>query len=193
MLFKSYSDYLCEKYLPIADRLEKTKRKIIDNWFFFQNGFVLNILNFFLTFPSTPPIVLFAHRIAFSLPLNRYSSRISSPYAAPRLILFLLSHILCCDLEEKEISWTLTNSRMEPAHVKEALSLLDRVHLFGIQNEGDWSFQYAVKGIINMIDGIIIRSMKLTLILSFFHCLVFFYNMFMLYSTGVQELKMFLF
>ena len=174
MLFKSYSDYLCEKYLPIADRLEKTKRKIIDNWFSFQNGFVLNILNFFLTFPSTPPIVLFAHRIAFSLPLNRYSSGISSPYAAPRLILFLLSHILCCDLEEKEISWTLTNSRMEPAHVKEALSLLDRVHLFGIQNEGDWSFQYAVKGIINMVDGIIIRSVKLTLILSFFHCLVFF-------------------
>ena len=163
--------------------------------FFFQNNFVLNILIFFLTSPSTPPIVLFANRIAFSLPLNRYWSGISSPCAAPRLILFLFFYhiLLCCDLEDKEISWTLTNNRMKPAHVKEALSLIDRVHLFGIRNEGDWSFQYAVKGIINMVDGIIIRSVKLTLILSFFHCLVFFYNMFMLYSTGVQELKMLLF
>ena len=31
------------------------------------------------------------------------------------------------------------NSRIEPVHVKEALSLLDRVHLFAIQSEGDGS------------------------------------------------------
>ena len=29
---------------------------------------------------------------------------------------------------------------MEPVHVKETLSLLDRVRLFGIQNEGDGSY-----------------------------------------------------
>ena len=29
---------------------------------------------------------------------------------------------------------------MEPVHVKETLSLLDRVHLFGIQNEGAGSY-----------------------------------------------------
>ena len=29
---------------------------------------------------------------------------------------------------------------MEPVHVKETLSLLDRVHLFGIQNEEDGSY-----------------------------------------------------
>ena len=33
---------------------------------------------------------------------------------------------------------------MEPFHVKEALSLLDRVHLFTIQNEGHGSLQYAI-------------------------------------------------
>ena len=36
---------------------------------------------------------------------------------------------------------------MEPVHVKEALSLPDRVHLFAIQNEGDGSLQYVIEGI----------------------------------------------
>ena len=40
---------------------------------------------------------------------------------------------------------------MEPVHVKEALSLLDKVHLFAIQNEGDGSLQHAIEGIITMI------------------------------------------
>ena len=39
---------------------------------------------------------------------------------------------------------------MKPVHVKEALSLLDRIHLFAIQNEGDGSLQHAVEGVINI-------------------------------------------
>ena len=46
---------------------------------------------------------------------------------------------------------------MEPVHVKEALSLLDRVHLLAIQNEGDGRLQHAIEGIINMVEGITIR------------------------------------
>ena len=67
---------------------------------------------------------------------------------------------------------------MEPVHVKEALCLLDRVHLFAIQNEGDGSLQHAIEGIINMVEGIIIRSKKQTSIL-FFSSLSAFNNMFM--------------
>ena len=64
---------------------------------------------------------------------------------------------------------------MEPAHVKEALSLLDRIHLFGIQNKRDGNLQCAMEGIINMVKDITIRSEKQTSILSFFfHRLVFF-------------------
>ena len=54
---------------------------------------------------------------------------------------------------------------MEPAHVKKALFFLDRVHLSAIQNEGDRSLQYAIEGIINMVEGITIRSKKQTSIL----------------------------
>ena len=43
---------------------------------------------------------------------------------------------------------------MEPVHVKEVLSLLDRVHLFAIQNEGGRSLQHAIEGIVNMVQGI---------------------------------------
>ena len=57
---------------------------------------------------------------------------------------------------------------MEPIHVKEALFLLDRAHLFAIQNEGYGSLQHATEGIINMVEGITIRSKKQTLILIFF-------------------------
>ena len=55
-------------------------------------------------------------------------------------------------------------------HVKEALYFLDRVHLFGIQNERYGSLQYAMEGIINKGEGITIRSKKQI----FFHRLVFF-------------------
>ena len=57
---------------------------------------------------------------------------------------------------------------MEPVHVKEALFLLDRVHLFAIQNEGDGSLQHAIEGIINMVEGVTIRSKKETSTLMFF-------------------------
>ena len=65
---------------------------------------------------------------------------------------------------------------MEPAHVKEVLSFLDRIHLFGIQNKRDGNLQCAMEGIINMVKDITIRSEKQTSILSyfFFHRLVFF-------------------
>ena len=49
---------------------------------------------------------------------------------------------------------------MEPVHVKEPLSLLDRVHLFVIQNERDGSSRHSLEGIINMVEGITIRSKK---------------------------------
>ena len=35
---------------------------------------------------------------------------------------------------------------MEPVHVKDTLSLLDRAHLFAIQNERDGSLQHSVAG-----------------------------------------------
>ena len=57
---------------------------------------------------------------------------------------------------------------MEPIHVKEVLSLLDRVHLSAIQNEEDGSLQHAIEGIINTVEGITIRSKKQTSILIFF-------------------------
>ena len=57
---------------------------------------------------------------------------------------------------------------MDPVDVKETLSLLDRVHLFAIQNEGDGSLQHAIEGIINMVEGITIRSKKQISILIFF-------------------------
>ena len=46
---------------------------------------------------------------------------------------------------------------MEPVHVKEVLFLLDRVHLFAIQNEGDRSLQHAIEDAINMVEGINIK------------------------------------
>ena len=63
---------------------------------------------------------------------------------------------------------------MEPVYVKEALYLLDRIHLLAIQNEGYENLQYAIEGIINMVEGNTIRSKKQTSILTFFHSLVFF-------------------
>ena len=67
---------------------------------------------------------------------------------------------------------------MEPVHVKEASSLLDRVHLFAIQNKGDRGLQHATEGIINMVESIAIRSKKQSILILFiFRC---FNNMFML-------------
>ena len=66
------------------------------------------------------------------------------------------------------------NSRMELIHVKEALSLLDRVHLFAIQNKGDGSLQHAIEGIINMVESITIRSKKRISMLIFFFIVKFF-------------------
>ena len=59
---------------------------------------------------------------------------------------------------------------MEPVHVKEALSLFDRVHLFAIQNKRDESLQHAIEGIINMVEDITIRSKRQTSNLFFFLC-----------------------
>ena len=58
---------------------------------------------------------------------------------------------------------------MGPVHVKEALFLLDRVNLFAIQNQGDGSLQHATEGIINMVQGITIRSRKQTSVLIFYY------------------------
>ena len=72
---------------------------------------------------------------------------------------------------------------MAPAHVKEALSLLGRVHLFAIRNEGDEILQHEIEGFINMVEDTTIRSKKQTSILNFFYIVVF-YNMFMLYWSS---------
>ena len=69
---------------------------------------------------------------------------------------------------------------MESAIAKEALSLLDRVHLFAIHSKGDGRLQRAIEEIINLVEGITIRSKKQTSILVFSSLSVF-YNMFMLY------------
>ena len=92
---------------------------------------------------------------------------------------------------------------MEPVHVKEVLSLLDRVHPFAIQHAIDpvdterklnvlCTFNLRPvsmgEGIINMIEGIAIRSKKQILIL-IFSLLSVFYNMFMLYwSSRVKSI-----
>ena len=57
---------------------------------------------------------------------------------------------------------------MEPVHVKKVLPLLDRLHLFIIQNRGHGSLQHAIAGIINMVEDITIRSKEQTSILIFF-------------------------
>ena len=76
---------------------------------------------------------------------------------------------------------------MEPIYVKEALSHLDRVHLFALQNEGDGSLQHAIEGVINIVEGITIRSKKQTSILIFFQH-YFFFNMFRLnWSSRVKS------
>ena len=40
---------------------------------------------------------------------------------------------------------------MDPVHIKETLSILDRLHVFAIQNEGDGSLKHAIEGVINMV------------------------------------------
>ena len=72
---------------------------------------------------------------------------------------------------------------MEPVHVKEALSLLDRVRLFAIQNEADGSLQHAIEGIIDVVEGITVCSKKQTSNF-FFSSLSLFSNMFMLYWSS---------
>ena len=80
---------------------------------------------------------------------------------------------------------------MEPVHVKEALSRLDRVHLCTIQDKGDGSLQHVIEGIINMVEGITISLQKQTSILIFFIVKCFFITC--LCCAGAQELKVFLF
>ena len=77
---------------------------------------------------------------------------------------------------------------MEPVHVKKALSPLDRVHLFAIQNEGDGSLQHEIEGIINMVEGITIVQKNTHQFYFIFSSLSVFYNMFMLYwSLSVKS------
>ena len=75
---------------------------------------------------------------------------------------------------------------MEPVYVKEALSFINRVHHFAIQNERDGSLQHAVEGTINRHY----YSLKETNInFNFFSSLSVFYNLFMLYwSSRVKSI-----
>ena len=87
-------------------------------------------------------------------------------------------------MEEKEISSTSANSRMEPIHAKEVLSLLYKVDLSFIQNEEDASLKYAIEGATSMVEGITICSKKQTSILIFFSLLSVFYNIVMLHWSS---------
>ena len=80
---------------------------------------------------------------------------------------------------------------MEPVHIKEALSLFDRVHFFAIQNESEGSLQHAIEGVINMVESITICSKKQASILFFISSLSVFITC--LCCIGVQEIKVFLF
>ena len=73
---------------------------------------------------------------------------------------------------------------MEPVYVKKALYLFDRVHFYAIQNEGDGDLQHTIEGIINMVEGIAIRSKKIYNSFEFFSSLRVFNNMLMLYSSS---------
>ena len=81
---------------------------------------------------------------------------------------------------------------MESVDVKEALSILYRIHLFAIQIEGDRSLQHAIEGVINMFEGINIRSKKKTSILIFYFIIKCFFITY-LCCTAIQESKVFLF
>ena len=77
---------------------------------------------------------------------------------------------------------------MARVHVKKALFLLDRVHLFAIQKEGDGSLQQEIN-----VSQICLKALLFVQRnnhhFSFFHRLVFFVTC--LCCTGVQELKCF--
>ena len=63
---------------------------------------------------------------------------------------------------------------MESSHAKETLSLLGRVPIFAIHNEGDERLQHPVEGIINLVEGITIRLKKQTSIYFFLIVKLFF-------------------
>ena len=68
-----------------------------------------------------------------------------------------------------------------------------RVHLFGLQNEGDRSLKHKIEGIINMMESIIIRLKKQKSILIFFRRKESWFYVTFLSCTGVQKLKVLLF
>ena len=69
------------------------------------------------------------------------------------------------DLEDKDD----TNKSSSSSTDKEALSLLDKVHLFATYNAGDGSLQRANEYILTTVAGIIIHSKKRTSIRKCFH------------------------
>ena len=72
------------------------------------------------------------------------------------------------DLEDKNN--TNETSSYNVITAKEALSFLDRVHLFATLKEGDRSLQCAIEDIVNMVEDITIRSKKKTSMRRYFHC-----------------------
>ena len=137
----------------------------------------MNIFNI-LTCPITKCFIYFC----FSNPIKKYFYWQIDTY----LLTYLL---LCCVLEEKEISWTLTNSRMKIVHFKKASSLLDGVHLFAIQNEVDGSLQHVIgtryyKHGWRHYYSFKETNIKFNLFLLFSNV---FYNMFMLYWSSRVE------
>ena len=86
-------DIPCGTYLLLAERLDKQNK----NHKFeikYLNLYFKRLPSFLFTFASILSRVFFAHWRALSLPLNTYSTGISKPYPAPRLILFPVTNTL---------------------------------------------------------------------------------------------------
>ena len=81
----------------------------------------------------------------------------------------------------------LEHSRMKPVHAKEALSLLDRVHLFAFHNIRDGRLQHVIEEIINLIKGIIICSKKQTSSLFFFIVKWFLQHVYVVLDSRVKS------
>ena len=79
---------------------------------------------------------------------------------------------------------------MARVHVKKALFLLDRVHLFAIQKEGDGSLQQEINVSQICLKALLIRSKKQPSFF-FFSSFSVFCNMFMLYWSSRANVFLF--
>ena len=93
------------------------------------------------------------------------------------------------DLEDEDEDKSQESSSSSVITPKEALSLLDKLHLFATYNENN-DLQLRINGIITTIKGISIRAKKQASI-RLFALISFFVNVY--YDTIFRELKIFFF